>query len=92
VIFGLPTTKVSADSPDDIKPSSAIQKRSETWGRNPSRIRGFANPMIALLVVAMGLLAYEIWFVGYPHLLVSFHRSNPDLGFPLSRAFSPLVR
>jgi hypothetical protein len=64
VIFGLPTTKVSADSPDDIKPSSAIQKRSETWGRNPSRIRGFANPMIALLVVAMGLLAYEIWFVG----------------------------
>ena len=23
-----------------------------------------ANPMIALLAVAMGLLAYEIWFVG----------------------------
>jgi hypothetical protein len=62
--IGRPTRKVSADSPDDIKPSSAIQKRSETWARNPSRIRGFANPMIALLAVAMGLLAYEIWFVG----------------------------
>jgi hypothetical protein len=39
-------------------------RQSETWARNPSRIRGFANPMIALLAVAMGLLAYEIRFVG----------------------------
>ena len=57
MIFGLPTTKVSADSPDDIKPSS-----ERDLGK--SRIRGFANPMIALLAVAMGLLAYEIRFVG----------------------------
>jgi len=28
----------------------------------------------------------------YPHLLISFRYSNPDLSFPLSRASSPLVR